>query len=148
MALLQEWNSAKPESSTAQIALAIGLTGYAWAARGDDWAENVSDSSWVLMQQRLSMAKRVLAAARESKPRCPHWYAAMQRIALGEQWDRQDYERLFDEAVAFEPIYYAYYQFKAYTFSPAGTECAVSGRSLLHLLPHRASQIHQHFMRV
>lgn len=35
------------------------------------------------------------------------------RVALGQGWDRESYERLFSEATAFEPSYPAYYQEKA-----------------------------------
>jgi hypothetical protein len=54
-----------------------------------------------------------LESMRDQRAVCPHWFAAMQSIALGQHWTREDYESLFEEAVAREPEYIDYYTRKA-----------------------------------
>ena len=110
---IQGWGNAKTNSVTARIAMGVAYTGYAWHARGKGWANTVSDEKDTLMQERLEKAVQCLKDALTVTEKCPHWYAAVQRVALGQGWSRDKYERLYSEAVAKEPQYFAYYLLKA-----------------------------------
>lgn len=107
---VNRWISKNPESITARIVLAESYTSYAWDARGNGLADTVTESGWRLFRERLDKARQTLDEARALKAKCPEWYAAMQGVALGQGWDLPKETALFQEAVAFEPSYYYYYQ--------------------------------------
>lgn len=110
IARLKDWQAARPESVTAQIALAQTYEIYASQARGGGYANTVSDTGWKLYQERVDMAAATLAEAAKLKEKCPHWYEAMQNVALAQGWDKPQARKLFDDATAFEPTYYHYYR--------------------------------------
>jgi tetratricopeptide (TPR) repeat protein len=115
---LRIWMAKKPESVTARIALASSYTSYAWKARGTDLADKVSGGSWEVFQARLEQARTILDNAARLKEKCPHWYKAMQTVALGQAWDRDQADELFHKAIAFEPTYSYYYRAYAYYLLP------------------------------
>jgi hypothetical protein len=112
--LLQSWVTARPNSMTARVALAKAYNGYAWFARGNGYADSVTNSGWKLYEERIEKAKATLdeAAALPGK-RCPEWYLLMQGIA-----DGSDETAVYEEAVAFEPTYYYYYRAHAMMLLP------------------------------
>jgi hypothetical protein len=115
---LRQWRLSSPRSITAPVALANALVGYAWMARGSGSGREVSDSGWRRMRSRLEEARSVLIDARKLPRACPGWWAAAQRVALGEGWNREIYEELFREAVRVEPTFDAYYELKALHLLP------------------------------
>ena len=117
--LLKQWTIAKPDSPTAQVALAQCYVLFAWKARGNGYANTVSEASWKLFYERLHEAYTVLATAADSGQQlCPGWYSVMQQIALGQGWQRDRYEELFAAAVKHEPAWYDYYRQKVIYLSP------------------------------
>ncbi len=106
---LDAWKAAFPDSPTQPVARAEALINYAWDARGGGYANTVTSEGWKLLAERLAQARGVLEEAAKLPVRDPHWYCAMQSVALGESWDHDRYEALFDQAVAAEPTYYHYY---------------------------------------
>lgn len=106
---LKAWGKAKPESVTARIALADALSDYAWKARGTDWAANVPEQGFRLMQERLIDAWVALEEAKRLPTRCPHWWEVAQHVALGQGWNHEAYFALLEEAFSFEPAYLDYY---------------------------------------
>jgi hypothetical protein len=106
---IRDWMKQKPNSVTAPVALAENLTGYAWKARGGGYADTVTESGGKLFEERLAESRRVLDGAYKLKTVCPHSFAVAQRIALGEGWPREDYEKLFTAAIECEPTYGSYY---------------------------------------
>jgi WD40 repeat protein len=118
LAKLDAWHSQFPSSITEPVVRAHVLVGYAWKARGTGWASEVSNEGWDLMHDRLKQARESLDAAAKLPGRCPEWYSAMQSVALGQGWNRVEYEKLFQEAVAHEPSYYDYFFNKAYYLTP------------------------------
>ncbi|HEY5894036.1 MAG TPA: hypothetical protein VIT91_12465 [Chthoniobacterales bacterium] len=113
-----EWKMQSPQSVTCRVALAAAWTDYAWKARGGGWANSVTDEGWRLFAERLEKAKTILDEAKTLPEKCPHWFAAMQTVALGESWSPEKYDALFQEATAFEPSYYYFYFNKAYYLLP------------------------------
>jgi hypothetical protein len=115
---LREWVAAKPGSITARVALAYALTGYAWHARGNGWAREVSDAGWRLFHDRLREAESVMLDAQRLPESCPGAAVVLQRVALGLGWPRSQYDSLFEAAVRAEPSYEVYYELKAQFLLP------------------------------
>jgi hypothetical protein len=115
---LRQWTRSAPRSVTAPVALANALVGYAWKARGNAYSREVGEAAQRTMQERLAEARLALVEARKLPRVCPAWWAAAQRVALGEGWNREIYEELFREAVRIEPTFDAYYELKALHLLP------------------------------
>jgi hypothetical protein len=115
---LRQWKAQSPNSITAPVALAYALVGYAWEARGDQLAREVTEEGWRGMRDRLAQSRMVLVEARRLPRVCPGWWMAAQKVALGESWDRRIYEELFTEAIRTAPTFDAYYDLKAIRLLP------------------------------
>jgi hypothetical protein len=111
LAKLQEWARQRPESATARIALAEGYIGLAWEARGSGYADAVSENQFASFDEYTQRAEvSLVEAAKLNGKNDPHWYAAMQQIALNAGWDKQHAVGLFLEATTRHPGYYQYYR--------------------------------------
>lgn len=125
---LRRWIAARPNSITARVAFAWAHLQYAWDARGDGYANTVSESGWKLFEQRTAEARKILEEASRLPDRCPEWYLAMQKLAENESWGKNEARSLFEEAFKFEPDYYyyarllAYYLLPKWSGSPGDTE--------------------------
>ncbi|MEA3213111.1 MAG: hypothetical protein QOE70_6168 [Chthoniobacter sp.] len=117
-AALEAWRMKLPESATPCIALGGAWTNYAWKARGSGYAGEVTDEGWRLMEERLDQARTALEAARNFPNKDAEWFRALQKVALGQGWPREEYEQLFAEATKFEPGFADYYTGKAYFLLP------------------------------
>jgi len=118
LALLQRWTAARPQSITARVALAEAYLSYAWVARGGGYANTVTDQGWQLFQDRTKQAAKVLADATALPSKCPHWYELMQEIALAAGADKSQHRAIFEKAIEFEPLFFAYYQRYAIALLP------------------------------
>lgn len=114
----EEWSKTFPKSITARIALAEIYRGYAWEARGGDWASKVTEQAWRLMGERLQKSLQYLQDAAKLGITCPGWYSEAQRVGLGAQLERPAYEKLFERGVKAAPDYDAIYVYKAYYLLP------------------------------
>jgi hypothetical protein len=108
--LVERWMSSNPRSITATIALSESYTEYGWSARGDGFADSVSDSGWKLYGERVAKAKAILDEHSDLATKCPDWYIAMQQVAQGQSWSRPRAAALLQQAIAFEPGYPYYYR--------------------------------------
>jgi hypothetical protein len=114
----QEWIKAKPDSITARVSYARFLTSYAWHARGSGYANTVTQDGWKKFEDRLAKAHDILMASRDLPEKDPMWWQAAMKIALGQGWEKQDYDTLTAEAIAFEPGYMPFYTSRAYSLLP------------------------------
>ena len=114
--LVERWRKQNPNSITAPIVLAESYISYGWDARGDGYADKVSDSGWKLFSERLERAKSILDQVAPAK--CPDWYVAMLNVARGESWDLSQHLAILNEAIAFEPAYQYYYRIVADYLQP------------------------------
>jgi hypothetical protein len=123
-AILRDWIKTKPDSITARVALANGLVGYAWTARGRDYANKVTDENWKLFSTRLNEAVNVLVEAKTLNEKCPCWWSTLLRVELGLQVDRPQYDATFKGAIQAWPDYTAFYFIRANFLLPRwyGTE--------------------------
>jgi Domain of unknown function (DUF4034) len=117
VARLKRWGAQKPRSTTAQVALAIAYNKYAWNARGDTYANQVSEDTWKVFAERVQLAKKALDDSR-SLERDAEWYLAFQQIGLSDGVDLQHMTALFKQAVAFEPGYQYFYREQAEALLP------------------------------
>jgi hypothetical protein len=108
--LVERWMSRNPHSITATIALSESYTNYGWSARGDGFADSVSESGWKLLGERLAKAKAILDEHAALATKCPEWYVAMQKVVEGQSWPRAQAEDLLQRAIAFEPDFQYYYR--------------------------------------
>jgi hypothetical protein len=116
--LMERWTKQNPRSVTARIALADSYISFAWDARGDGYADSVSESGWKLFNERMDKAKTILDNASDLARKCPNWYLAMQRVARAQNWDPTRFKALFEQAIAFEPGYQYYYRVYADQLQP------------------------------
>jgi Domain of unknown function (DUF4034) len=106
---LKRWEKLQPLSVTVQVALAQTYLNLGWHARGSGPAMEVSEDGWKAFENSMRLAKAALKKADETKDRCPHLYEVALQIAITEGWSRKEASSLFEEAIAFEPAYYHYY---------------------------------------
>jgi len=116
--VLKEWASARPDSAVARIALAETYISYSDKARGTGYANTVSVTGWKLSAERTAEAASILVEAERLTEKCPFWYEAMQQVALGQGWERDQARELFEQAIAFQPDYYHFYREYAYYLLP------------------------------
>ena len=110
---LDRWLAEKPQSITANVALAKFYVNYAWAARGNGMGDSVTSSGWKLFSQRMDKARTILEHASTLQNKCPEWYVTMQNVALAQGWDAQKHEDLLKQATTFAPDYYYFYRVEA-----------------------------------
>jgi hypothetical protein len=108
LARFQKWTAARPMSITARVAFATSYIGYAWEARGDGYADTVSESGWNLFEQRIADARRTLEEASGLPAKCPEWYVAMLEVAEAQSWGVAETRAVFEKAFKFQPGYYYY----------------------------------------
>lgn len=118
IALLERWKSARPQSITARVALADAYLEYAWAARGNGYADSVTPEGWRLFEERTKKSVEILIDATRLDAKCPQWYLVMQQAARAAGADKDQQRAVFEKAVAYEPTYFAYYQTFAYSLLP------------------------------
>jgi hypothetical protein len=104
----QDWVAQFPTSITARVAYADFFTDYAWHARGTDFANKVTEEGWRLFGERLRSASKTLADSRELTDQDPLWWRVALQIALGQQWPKNEYDRLLEKAKASEPKFWGY----------------------------------------
>lgn len=116
---LNEWRHRYPDSMTPKVALAVAWKSYGWYARGSGYASTVSEKGWKLLNERLEKGYESL----KDKPAnpsadCPERYSMLLDYARAMGWDKEQFDALFREAVAFAPGYYDYYAAKTIYLLP------------------------------
>ena len=116
MDVLNDWIKKYPKSPTARAALVEAWTTYAWKARGGGYAGTVTDDGWKVFGERLKKASAVVNAAKGMH--APTLYAAEETLALGESWEKPAFNKVFDEAIKYNPDYMEIYFRKLYFLLP------------------------------
>jgi len=114
----QDWIAQFPLSITARVAYADFFTDYAWHARGSGFADKVTKEGWQLFGERLELARKTLAEARELTDKDPFWWLVALGVALGQHWPKNEYDQLLEEAKAFEPKFWGYDMARARSLLP------------------------------
>ena len=114
---LKRWCALNPDSATPRVALAQAYLRFAHKARGTGIGRAVTPDGQQIFAQRVATAYDVLQQAKALPNKDAQWYWAMQIVSLSQQWNRRQAEELLEQAAAFEPGYYYYYnRFQAYLF--------------------------------
>ncbi len=71
---LREWNDARPNSVLARIALAEGLIGRGWAARGEGWGSSVTQDRWRRFHDDIDEAGQILRQCPPEAASNPEWW--------------------------------------------------------------------------
>ncbi len=102
----QAWEKKFPDSITARVAHADFLTNYAWHARGTGYANEVTEEGWRLFRERLASARTLLDQSKDLPVKCPVWWQVCMRVAIGQEWSKEEFAALFEEAKSLEPTYF------------------------------------------
>lgn len=106
---VRRWQRQFPESPSAPIALSLLHISHAWAYRGDGYASTVEDSAWKPFYANIELARQNLEAHKAIAAIDPRWYETMLIVARAQGWDRERFERLLEEALQREPLFYQTY---------------------------------------
>jgi len=113
---LREWQDVKPDSRWAPVALANGLIGRGWAARGGGYASTVKRSGWHGFEGDLQDAGSILRqSATRSKPTA-QWYDAMLDVLHGQADD--EFDAVYRQATARYPDYARFYLTMSWHLQP------------------------------
>lgn len=116
--LLQRWEEAYPNSTTAKTATALYWKEFAWLARGLEYADTVNENQWAIFNSRMQKSRQLLEALRARRDLDAAWYAGLLSIAKAQAWREDDFEKLYKEATRRFPDYLPLYFFKAAQLSP------------------------------
>jgi hypothetical protein len=114
---LKKWNE-QTKSVAARVALAKCYIGYAWHARGNGYADSVSEQGWKLFAQRIEQARTTLDADPAIKRKCPRACSEYSTVALAQNWGKADFQRLLDETHKAWPKYMTIDNCASYHFLP------------------------------
>lgn len=102
---LEKWAGEMPASATPRTALALAHMHYAWSARGEGWANEVTPEGWEGFQRHLELAEKWCVEA-ESKPeKDPQLYATWITVAMGSCSEDSVLRGLFEKGFALDPEY-------------------------------------------
>jgi len=79
---------------------------YAWRARGNGNADQVTEEGWRLFKERLAESEKALNKAWSLDPNSAQIPVLMMSVALGQQKPRPEMERWFQRAMELEPDNY------------------------------------------
>ena len=96
---LQAWLAAEPDNPIALSAYAKTLSTTAFAIRTTSRAEDVASDQWEAFFRVLRQAPEHCLHAAEVAPEDPTPWVVLQTIALGLQYDNDEYRKVFGEVV-------------------------------------------------
>lgn len=114
----RDWIAQFPESITARVAYADFFTDYAWHARGTAYSDKVTAEGWRLFEERLASGRKELTEARALSEKDPMWWRVALHVALGQEWSRNEFDQLVEEAKSFEPKFWGYDTVRAQSLLP------------------------------
>jgi hypothetical protein len=101
---IADWRSRYPESILPILVEARSRIDLAWKWRAIEAGEKPPNECGQHCQQELAAARQILEANPQAKA-SPNYFVEMMGVALGQGWKKEDYFRLFAEAVSREPDY-------------------------------------------
>ncbi len=104
--LFQKWREQDPESVIAAIAQAGFLSDYAWDARGDGYASEVSEEQFRVFHQRLIQAAEILLSVpEEGRRKFPFLHGRLLTCARGLGRPEAEFDAIYAQGVAEAPMY-------------------------------------------
>jgi hypothetical protein len=114
---LEHWRAAFPDSAISQTALGEGLFDWAADARGESYADKVTDEKWQQFKERLARAREVLAQPVKDKD-CPMLHTLRFRVAFLLKESEAVIEKTYADARAAEPQFYYNILYRAQFLQP------------------------------
>lgn len=108
-ARLKRWQATYPDSATAQLAYADMLINHGWAFRGESYATDVEKKNWKPFHDYIEKARVYLEKQKKTAAIDPYWYQLMEGIAKVQSWPPDKMEKLLDEGLSAEPLFYQLY---------------------------------------
>lgn len=115
---IARWKEINPESPAVAISEAVYWQTYAWNARGNGYASTVSPDGWKLFRERLKKAEQTLLESKHYASKNVLWYEVYLSIATESSWDEGKFQKLFEQAIQTEKMYYPFYFEAIRYFSP------------------------------
>lgn len=106
---IKRWVQQYPDSPSAFIAQSMAHIDHAWAYRGGGYASTVKPEAWAPFRKYISLAKQNLVTHKAIADVDPRWYETMLVIARAEGWARDEFDKLLNEALDREPVFYEIY---------------------------------------
>ncbi len=133
--LLANW----PQQASIHLLRGDYYIRYAWNARGDGWADTVTEEGWKLFGERLAKAEDALERAWKLDPADARIPVKMINLELGQGEGRDRMELWFQRAMELDPNNYSACWQKAYYLEPKwygssedllkfGRECVASSK--------------------
>lgn len=116
--LLREWKEAFPMSIAARSSLANAHLAFAWVARGDEFADKVSDTAMNIFQERLKKAEEEIEEAAKLDQRCYGYFEVLLILGKAQSWSSEKFDEVFQEAVNYDRTYQYFYTAKATNLMP------------------------------
>jgi hypothetical protein len=116
--LIEHWRQQNPKSSGLALTEAAYWYYYAWDARGNGWAKNVTPEGNQLFTERLHKAEDILRASKDYASDNPVWYELSMEVANSLNQDKNKIYDLFKEAVSKQKLYYSNYAAMMMTLEP------------------------------
>ncbi|WP_250678860.1 DUF4034 domain-containing protein [Geomonas sp. Red32] len=114
---LVRWRAAFPDSAISQTALGEGLFDWAVDARGEGYADKVTDEGWQQFKERLARAQEVLKQQVKG-PDCPMLHTLRFRVAFLLHEPEEVIEKNYADARAAEPQFYYNILYRAQFLQP------------------------------
>ncbi|MBI3736650.1 right-handed parallel beta-helix repeat-containing protein, partial [Candidatus Sumerlaeota bacterium] len=102
---IKKWIEHKPDSITARTALAQNYIDMAWAWRGSDTANHVTDEGWNGFYKYLGEAKKVIEEAEKQQEKDPQLYAEWVTLGMGLGLDRAEMDEIVRRGMEAAPNY-------------------------------------------
>ncbi len=107
-----------PDDYTTPLLKGTAYIQLAWLARGNGYANTVSEQGWKLFNERLATAQAALEHAWELNPKDPEIAHQMMTVMLGQGGERAQMELWFNRAMALNPDDYEACSKKLYYLEP------------------------------
>ena len=134
---MEEWAHQRPQTVTPLLVLVEAYTHHAWDARGGGWVYQVSKGSLSLFEERLKRAEEFSRQAELITTNETHLYGARMWLAIGLNWERDEMEKAFKQAIAIDPLYYHAYETKAVYLLPRWHGSTAEHREFVEQAPAR-----------
>ena len=108
-ARIAKWVQRFPASPSAPIALSQAYIARAWKYRGSGAAHEVKQESWAPFFRYIAKAREHLEQHKRVASIDPRWYETMITVARAENWRREAFDALLNEALSREPLFYETY---------------------------------------
>lgn len=104
-----QWAQKYPNSPTPHVAHALVMIGHGWYIRGGGYANTVDPQAWEPFKRYIEQARIYLEQHKAQAARDPRWYEAMLEVAKIQSWSPDKFNKLVEEALDREPLFYQTY---------------------------------------